>query len=179
MSATNSTATQGNIGGRWFATAPWGGGWGWWNSSAGSNSQNTTTGWAWWNGTSNSISGTAVTYAGWGWGWWWVTGWAWWSWWWWAWWSNSNWTAWTANTWGGWGGWWANGVISTLKNWWNGWSWVVIIAYATDWSNGVSPSSTWWVKTTSGGQTIHTFTSSGTFTILESSTTNSNFLMFF
>ena len=46
----------------------------------------------------------------------------------------------------------------------NGSDGVVIISYATDGSDGIDPSSTGGTKTTSGGQTIHTFTTSGTFT---------------
>jgi prepilin-type N-terminal cleavage/methylation domain-containing protein len=48
----------------------------------------------------------------------------------------------------------------------NGGSGIVIIRYRTDGSDGISPSSTGGTKTTSGAYTIHTFTSSGTFTIL-------------
>ena len=49
-----------------------------------------------------------------------------------------------------------------------GGSGIVIIAYKTDGSDGVSPDSTGGTVTTSGGNTIHTFTSSGTFTVVES-----------
>lgn len=54
--------------------------------------------------------------------------------WWWNWWAN--WAAWsnvTANTWG-WGWWaWAWSIV-----WWNWGSGIVIISYATDWSDWVS-----------------------------------------
>jgi prepilin-type N-terminal cleavage/methylation domain-containing protein len=50
----------------------------------------------------------------------------------------------------------------------NGGSGIVIIRYKTDGSDGISPSSTGGTKTTSGAYTIHTFTSSGTFTVVES-----------
>lgn len=42
----------------------------------------------------------------------------------------------------------------------------VIIRYATDGSDGVDPSSTGGTKTTDGGDTIHTFTADGTFTVV-------------
>lgn len=45
---------------------------------------------------------------------------------------------------------------------------IVIMSYATDGSDGVSTSSTGGTITTSGGQTIHTFTSNGTFTVVYS-----------
>ena len=44
-----------------------------------------------------------------------------------------------------------------------GGSGVVIVSYATDGSDGIYPGSTGGTKTTSGDQTIHTFTSSGSF----------------
>jgi hypothetical protein len=44
----------------------------------------------------------------------------------------------------------------------------VIIRYQTDGTDGISPSSTGGTKTTSGAYTIHTFTSNGTFTVVES-----------
>lgn len=145
------------------------GGWGgssavWWNVSS----------WRWWTGwagTSNSISWVSVTYA-WGWGgasitssgiwtaWWW-NGWVWW-----------NGSPATANTGSGWGG----GVNSTGGT---GWSGIVILSYATNGSDWISPSSTGWTITTSGGQTIHTFLTSWTFTMVASSvTTNSALLAF-
>ena len=85
----------------------------------------------------------------------------------------------TANT--GWGGWWwaSNAGWAAVWVWWNGWSGIVIISYATDGSDGVSPSSAGGTKTTSGGQTIHTFTSSGTFTMVASVTANPAFLLNF
>jgi prepilin-type N-terminal cleavage/methylation domain-containing protein len=48
-----------------------------------------------------------------------------------------------------------------------GGSGIVIIRYKTDGSDGISPSSTGGTKTTVGEYTIHTFTTSGTFTIAE------------
>jgi hypothetical protein len=65
----------------------------------------------------------------------------------------------TANTGSGGGGAWFNQTAS------NGAAGVVIIAYKTDGSDGVYPSSTGGTVTTSGLYTIHTFTSSGTFTV--------------
>ena len=49
----------------------------------------------------------------------------------------------------------------------NGGSGIVIIRYKTDGSDGISPSSTGGTKTTSGPYTIHTFTTSGTFTAIQ------------
>lgn len=158
-----------NTGRRWV-------GWGWWSSSVGQDGQFSTNSGNGGSGTSNSISGSAVIYAGW-WGWWtseFTTngtggsggGWAGWV-------GLSNdWTAGTANTWGGggWGGWsWSGG------NWWSG---VVIISYASDGSDGVSTSSTGGSITNSGWQTIHTFTSNWTFTMVASTgSSNSGFFM--
>ncbi len=51
---------------------------------------------------------------------------------------------------------------------------VVIIAYPTDGSEGVSTSSTGGTITTSGGYQIHTFTSNGTFTVVAISTPPDN-----
>lgn len=130
------------------------------------------------NGTSNSISGSAVTYAGGG-------G------------AGADTTAGTGGTGGG-----GNGAIGNANgangtantgsggggsrdsggtggNGGNGGSGIVIISYTTDGSDGVSTSSTGGTVTTSGGQTIHTFTTSGTFTVVESVASNSAFLMFF
>lgn len=47
-----------------------------------------------------------------------------------------------------------------------GGSGIVIIRYHTDGSDGVSPASTGGVKTTFGAYTIHTFTTTGTFTVV-------------
>ena len=63
----------------------------------------------------------------------------------------------TANTGGGGGGGATGG---------EGGSGVVIMSFATDGSDGVSTSSTGGTITTSGDQTIHTFTSNGTFTVV-------------
>lgn len=115
----------------------------------------------WGNGTANSISWSSVTY--WGWGGWSASasggaGGAWW---------GGNWYHWSAgvganggaNTGGG-----SGASVNTTGDVW--WSWIVILSYATDWSDGISPSSTGGTKTTSWGQTIHTFTSSWTFTAM-------------
>jgi RHS repeat-associated protein len=53
-----------------------------------------------------------------------------------------------------------------------GGSGIVVITYHTNGSDGISPSSTGGTITTSGGYTIHTFTSSGTFTAVASSNAN-------
>lgn len=127
-----------------------------------------------WNGTANSISGASVTY-GWGGGgassttggagW---TGWG----------GGGYWGAAGAGTNGtansGWGG--GGSVSTTGASWWSG---IVIISYATNGSDGVSTSSTGGTITTSGWQTIHTFTANGTFTMVASSTANSAMFDFF
>jgi RHS repeat-associated protein len=56
----------------------------------------------------------------------------------------------------------------------NGNDGVVIIAYHTDGSDDLSPTSTGGTITTSGGYTIHTFTNSGTFTAVPFITPNNN-----
>jgi len=76
--------------------------------------------------------------------------------------QNADGQAGTANTGGGGGG----GSISNDFSGAGG-SGIVIISYATDGSDGIDPSSTGGTKTTSGGQTIHTFTADGTFTAVE------------
>lgn len=142
----------------------WGGG-GWGSSAVGANAVAWQAG-SWGAGTANSISWSSVTYAGWGWGGWYNTS-PYFDLWWagtdggWNWWSTTAGTAGTANRGGG-GGWGSAGN----RVWWAGWSWVVIISYATDWSDWVSISSTGGTITTSGWQTIHTFTTSGTFTMV-------------
>lgn len=156
------TSGEGNNGGVWNGSVGWGfcsgGGWGgsgwvWWTSPSSGT---------WWSAgiwTSNSISSSAVTYA---------SGWVWW--------GDST---------GGWGT-----AGSNTGNWWWGWGWsgiawlnggsgVVIISYATNGSDGVSPTSTGGIITTSGWQTIHTFTTSGTFTMIAPSTSSANFLFLF
>jgi len=60
----------------------------------------------------------------------------------------------------------------------DGGSGVVIISYATNGDDGISPDSTGGTKTTSGDQTIHTFTSDGTFVAVTTGST-SNFFQFF
>lgn len=142
----------------WWSESSANYGWGWWGGA----------GWVWWNGTtsvagasgaavSNSISGTAINYSLWWKGW--IS------------WQSNAWLNWANNT-GNWG--W--GASDWYVTWWNGWSGIVIISYATNGSDWVSPSSTGGTITTSWGQTIHTFTTSGTFTMVAS--TNSAFLMF-
>ena len=62
----------------------------------------------------------------------------------------------------------------------NGNNGVVIISYKTDGSDGVSNTSTGGTITTSGANTIHTFTSSGTWTMIAAAAAqNSNFFSFF
>ena len=175
------TSGQGYAG--WNFNSNWAGaGWGWasviWASTSGAFPNNIP--WNGGNGTSNSISGSSITYAGWGWGWQYYT---------------DNYPAWTGGTggwwnwgktavgsagtnwlWGGWGWGWQS---TTLFNGWAGWSGIVIISYATNGSDWVSTSSTWWTITTSGTQTIHKFTTSGTFTMVASASSNNNFFMFF
>lgn len=149
----------------------------WWGAGAwanGGNAVSSSRSGSGWQGYQSSISGTATYYGG-GWGgseaynpWTWWNG---------GWWNGAtnatNGTGWT--NWLGWWGWGATSLRSTPK-WWDG---IVIISYATDWSDGVSNTSTGGTITTSGWQTIHTFTTSGTFTMVASTTTNSNFFMFF
>lgn len=158
------TSWQGNNWGihKLWAPAYWSGWWGWasavWQDGTASKGGD---GGAW---LANSISGTSVTYA------WgggastyngaWSKG------------SGGVWGGWdgtlswngvngTANTWGGWGGW---GYVTW--NWGDWGSGIVIISYATDGSDGITTSSTGGTITTSWTQTIHTFTSSGTFTAI-------------
>ena len=73
----------------------------------------------------------------------------------------------TANTGGGGGG---SGYNASLGSSGAGGSGIVIIRYKTDGSDGISTSSTGGTITTSGLYTIHTFTSSGTFTVVASHT---------
>lgn len=146
----------------WNAGKNWGSGWWWGAWYAGNWIWGTATSWQWFNGVqsgsggwwwwawaigvanagwvwlSNSISWAPVTYAVWGN--------------WWAWWGGTN---------SAYGSWWAALFPSLWSAWVNG---VVIIAYATDWSDWVSATSTGWTITTSWANTIHTFTISGTFT---------------
>ncbi|MEJ0001950.1 MAG: immunoglobulin-like domain-containing protein [bacterium] len=72
----------------------------------------------------------------------------------------------TANTGGGGGG------ADSSHSGGAGGSGVVIIAYHTDGSDGISPSSTGGTVTTAGAYTVHTFNSSATFTALATSNTN-------
>lgn len=184
----------------WWATFTWwnawwnwynnstsiggGGGWGAW--AAWQNSHTVTkqagNGWV---GISNSISGTATYYAGGGGGggytpsWYNNVKWTWWNWWGWngADWQEQVWSNGTANT--GWWGWWGSGW-GVGNGWWGNWgSGIVIISYATNGSDWVSTSSTGGTITTSGGQTIHTFTSNGTFTMVASWATNASVLLFY
>jgi len=145
--------------------------WWWWGWGAGSvgTAGSWSSGWNWWIGLSYNISGSSIYYAGWWWGSTYNSA-AVWSGWLWGWGggapSNTPATNGTANTWG-WGGWGRRNSDGTINpSGWAGWSWIVILSYATDWSDGISPSSTGGTKTTSWGQTIHTFTSSWTFTAM-------------
>lgn len=70
----------------------------------------------------------------------------------------------TANTGGGGGGGGGDNGVNGSMNGGNGGSGIVIVSYKTDGSDGVSTDSTGGTITTSGAYTIHTFTSSGTFT---------------
>jgi len=116
-----------------------------------------------WDGIADSISGSSVYY-GWGGGgstydsnWTAGLGWLGWGW-------NGNiswsWVNWVDWLWwgGGWNG--SDWAWNPLGNWGNGGSWVVIISYTT-WEI----TATGGTITTSGGNTIHTFTSNGTFTV--------------
>lgn len=88
---------------------------------------------------------------------------------------NANAVAGSANTGGGGGGEGPGGFNSGA-----GGSGIVVIAYATDGSTGVSTSSTGGTLTTSGGETIHTFSSSGTWTMVASAAVaNGTFYFFF
>ena len=164
---------------QWGAATAWQGNV-WWRSTVGDPYYGWGWGWAWgawwdawsrggtgWNWYSSSISGTATYYgAGWG-GCWQGAG-----------------TYWLAGLWGV--TWWDNGQVwwtPTPNKWWGGawwrdyWSvtqwhtdgasWVVIIAYKTDGSDGIKNTSTGGTITTSGLYTIHTFTTSGTFVAVE------------
>lgn len=155
MTVSGGTGTAWNNWGTWqrLWTWWWGGAWSAWVAWSWNNWGN---GGAW---LSSSISWSSVYYAwGWGWEWWSVagTGGTWWG-------GNgsvitSGWSAWAANTWWWW--WWGG------TYWFAWWSWIVILSYATDWSDWISPSSTGGTITTNGGQTVHTFTSDGTFTAI-------------
>lgn len=152
------TALQGNDGWLWANNdnAGWGGGWAgavWWAASG-------TVAGNWWVGLEIDISGTPIYYA-WGWG-----GWArsWTKWTGWLGWGGNGWNNpwnWVAGTnWLGWG-WWAASYDwwASYYDGWNWGSWVVIISYVG------SAIATGWTITTSGWNTIHTFTSSGSFTV--------------
>lgn len=138
--------------------------WMWWNWAG----WNTSTWWIW---LQYSISWTATYYSWWGWGWGNTASWVGWLWWGWAWAAGTaNATDWVPNT--GWWWWWG-WVTDTTWLAWKGWKWIVIISYATDWSDWVNAETTyWWIKTISGTQTIHTFNESWTFTL--SSTIDNN-----
>jgi hypothetical protein len=163
------TAGQGNNGGTAANSAGGGGG----GASSVGAAGVTVTGGNGGSGTANSISGSSVTYAGGG-G---ASG------------STTNGTGGSGgggtganggaanngtNGLGGGGG----GNINTTAG--AGGSGVVIIAYKTDGSDGVSTASTGGTITTSGANTIHTFTTSGTWTMVAAggAASNSKFLMF-
>lgn len=124
-----------------------GAGWVWWTTW-------TTSWWVGWPWISNSISWSAVIYGKWG-DWGAVSGW--------------SWVSWAVNT-GNWGGA-ASGTSGTV--WWNWGSGIVVISYATNWSDWISPLSSWGIVTTVWWQTIHTFTSSGVFNAVSSLSSSS------
>lgn len=197
------TATQGNSWwGLWYGFAWWANAnnlwwwWGWWAWAVGSPSTTASwqpsVWWVWWVGRVNPITwstaGQNVTwtyYLAWGWGGSstaettvWVAGWYWW------WWAGARgndtpWGSWTANT--GWGWGWVNDTEDVAgKSSWAWGSWVVVISYPTDWSAWIYPTSTWGTITTSWGNTIHTFTSTWTLTVVTSPSLNTgNFFLFF
>lgn len=159
FSGGTGVAGQGNAGGTGTGSNSAGGGGGGGASAAGGNAgTNAGAGGA---GTANSISGASVTYAGGGGGSIGPSG------------SNgaggaggggaggTTAVAGTANTGGGGGG--TNDLGGAGAA---GGSGIVIISYATDGSDGVSPNSTGGTMTINGDQTVHTFTSSGTWTMI-------------
>ena len=157
----------------WAYPAQWGWWWGWtwavWASTT-TPFQNGANGWS---GTANSISWSSVNYW-WGWGWcsyvntpwtgidWWGNGWC----------TTPFIAATDWINWLWWWGWWGWFVFTG----WRWWDWVVIISYKTDWSDWISNTSTGGTITTSWLYTIHTFTTSGTFTAVASATSNASFL---
>lgn len=160
-SAAGGSGSQGNNGGTNTQSLAAAGGGG--AGSAGGNDSATNIAGNGGNGIANSISGASVTYAGGGGG------------------GGDgakgtggtggggdggttslNAVAGTANTGGGGGG----GGDSATSNSAAGGSGIVIISFPTDGSTGVSTSSTGGTITTSGGNQIHTFTSSGTWTMV-------------
>lgn len=143
-SSTASGGGLGNAGGTANTQAGAGGGG---SASAGSNASGTSGG-AGGSGTANSISGASVTYAAGGYG------------------GNNGGSGsgsgdGAANTGNG-----GEGGTGTGASGFAGGSGIVIIRYATDGSDGISSASTGGTKTTSGGDTIHTFTSDGTFSAI-------------
>jgi len=144
-SGTGGTSTAsgglGNAGGTANTQAGAGGGG---SASAGSNASGTTGG-AGGAGTSNDISGSSVTYAAGG--------------------KGGNNTGGTGadgtNPGDGGGGGEGSGASGGA-----GIDGIVIIRYATDGSDGINSASTGGTKTTSGSDTIHTFTSDGTFSVI-------------
>jgi RHS repeat-associated protein len=145
FNSAGGIGSQGNNGGTNVGSTAAGGGGGGGSTSSGANNFDGTGGIGG-SGTANSISGSFVTYAtgadGGGIG-------------------TGNGTAGAANTGNG-----GRGGGSGATNGGAGGSGVVIISYATDGSDGVSPSSTGGTVTTIGGQTIHTFIGSGAFTVV-------------
>lgn len=171
---------QGNI--WWDTTAQYRSWWGWWAWGAWVSSPNLPHWGAW---LLDDILWTNYYWGGWGWGAWYTIGWGnwgiWWGWgwavltttWWawlnnwsaWGWWTtsaqtNTPWWNWWANT--GWWGWWGSHYNSNNKGWdWG--AWIVVISYATDWSDWIWIKSTGWIVTTVWTQTVHTFLSNWTF----------------
>lgn len=112
----------------------------------GGNGSGTGSGGAGGTGTSNNISGASVTYATGGQG-----GYN----------GSTTGVAGPANSGNGGGGSDSGGINAS-----SGGSGVVILSYATNGSDGISTASTGGTVTTSGGNTIHTFTTSGTFSVI-------------
>lgn len=172
----------GNAWGNWPNGVEWCAGW-WWAWAAGANVTSSDVGTAWGIGRINDIAWSTAGQLSWGnyylaWWWWWcANAWIAWAWglgWGWAWVLQpvTPWWDGTANTWGwGWGRRW-----DTAGRWGNWGSWVVVLAYATDGSDWISTNSTWGTVTTSWALTIHTFTTSGTFTMVAAWWVTASFL---
>lgn len=127
----------------WCPFRHWGNGWAWkcWF------------GWWWWGGTYYFNSQDCW----WAWGTW--GGWAWWN-------CDQNWCNATCYWW--WWGWWASRYEGTY-NWGDGCQWIVIVKYASDWSDWIS-CATWGTVTTETiddvEYCVHTFTANWTFCIV-------------
>lgn len=151
-----ATSGQGNVGGNRGITSAFGAAGGGGSGGAGSSSSSgAASGSAGGAGLASSISGASLTYAAGGGG------------------STligHDGAAGTANT--------GNGGVGSTQNGSDGQnggaggSGVVVVRYHTDGSDGISNTSTGGTITTSGGYTIHTFTASGTFTVVAAALTN-------